>query len=312
MAKRKKGRPLDGIFLVDKPTGASSNNILQKVRWLYQAQKAGHTGALDPLATGMLPICFGEATKFSQFLLDTDKTYQVEATLGVRTDTSDSDGEAVQVRPVNVTEPQLLALITQFTGPQKQVPSMYSALKHNGQPLYKYARQGITIEREARDITVFSFTLDSFSGDKFVATVHCSKGTYIRSLVDDIGEALGCGAHVSMLRRVSVGPYPAEKMVTLAQLEQWITEQQCHEQGDFSAVDAWLLPMDSAVQHLQPVLLNDAQATLFGNGGQVKTDYSFAEQQLVRVYHQQQYLGVAETTLHGVVAPKRVVNYEAD
>ena len=219
MARRGKGRSINGIVLLDKPTDISSNHALQRVKRIFFANKAGHTGALDPLATGMLPICLGEATKFSQFLLDSDKRYIVTAKLGVRTTTSDSQGDVVTERAVNVNKQQLMAALDTFRGDIMQVPSMYSALKHKGQPLYKYAREGITIDREARPITVYEINLLRFEGDEVDLDVHVSKGTYIRTIVDDLGELLGCGAHVSMLRRTQVADYPYDRMVTIAQLE---------------------------------------------------------------------------------------------
>lgn len=207
MARRRKGRPVNGVILLDKPTGISSNDALQKVKRIYFAEKAGHTGALDPLATGMLPICLGEATKFSQFLLDSDKRYRVIAKLGERTNTSDSDGEVVETRDINVTPELLDECIDKFRGESDQVPSMFSALKYQGKPLYEYARQGIEVPREARKITVYEIVLHRFEGDEVEMEVHCSKGTYIRTIVDDLGEMLGCGAHVTMLRRTAVAKY---------------------------------------------------------------------------------------------------------
>lgn len=203
MARRSKGRPVDGIVLLHKPQGISSNKALQQAKGIYFAQKAGHTGALDPLATGMLPICFGEATKFTQFLLDTDKTYVVRAQLGERTTTSDSDGEIVETRPVEITQQQLEQEVASFLGESDQYPSMYSALKYQGQPLYKYAREGIEVPRKCRKINVYSITLDEYDAEhqQIQMTVHVSKGTYIRTIVDDLGEKLGCGAHVIMLHR---------------------------------------------------------------------------------------------------------------
>jgi len=216
MARRSKGRPVDGILLLNKPEGISSNKALQQAKGIYFAQKAGHTGALDPLATGMLPICFGEATKFTQFLLDTDKTYVVRAKLGERTTTSDSDGEVVETRDVNVTAELLTQEIAKFLGESDQYPSMYSALKYEGKPLYKYAREGIEVPRKCRKINVFSLTLDEFDeqANEIQMTAHVSKGTYIRTIVDDLGENLGCGAHVIYLRRLAVSKYPGERMVT--------------------------------------------------------------------------------------------------
>lgn len=188
MARRRRGRPVDGVLLLDKPTGASSNDVLQKVKRIYFAEKAGHTGALDPLATGMLPICLGEATKFSQFLLDSDKRYRVIAKLGERTNTSDSDGEVVETREVKVDRGLLERCIAKFRGTTEQIPSMYSALKYQGKPLYEYARQGISVPRESRPITVFEINLLRFEGQEVEMEVHCSKGTYIRTIVDDLGD----------------------------------------------------------------------------------------------------------------------------
>ena len=193
--RRPRGRSVNGIVVVDKPLGASSNHVLQQVKRLYGAAKAGHTGSLDPLATGVLPVCLGEATKLSQYLLDSDKSYRTTAKLGIRTTTGDAEGEVVSERPVALTE-LIWSLLARFRGPIEQVPSMYSALKHNGKPLYEYARQGIEIERPARKVNIYRLTLIEFRGDELVLEVDCSKGTYIRTLVEDIGEMLGCGAHV--------------------------------------------------------------------------------------------------------------------
>ncbi len=223
---RKRGRDIDGVFLLDKPQGMSSNDIMQKVKRVFQANKAGHTGALDPLATGMLPICLGEATKFSQFLLDADKRYVVTAKLGERTDTSDAEGQVVETRPVNVETSQILTALEQFRGDILQVPTMFSALKHNGKPLYEYARADITVEREARPITIFELNFIEYQAPFLTLEVHCSKGTYIRTLVDDLGEVLGCGAHVTVLRRTAVADYPTEKMMTWDALQLQLNAEQ--------------------------------------------------------------------------------------
>ncbi|GGW89424.1 tRNA pseudouridine(55) synthase TruB [Alteromonas halophila] len=268
MARRRKGRAINGIVLLDKPLGGSSNQLLQKVRWLYKAQKAGHTGALDPLASGMLPLCLGEATKFSQFLLDADKSYDVTATLGVRTTTSDADGEVVAEEKVDVTDEQVKQACESYIGDSKQVPSMFSALKHQGKPLYFYARQGIEVEREARDITIFALEITRIALPEVDMRVHCSKGTYIRSLVDDIGQQLGCGAFVSKLHRTQVADYPADKMVSIDSL---IALSEQAEDGDFAALDELLLPMDTAVTRLPRVTINDAQRQRFDNGQSVET-----------------------------------------
>ncbi len=210
---------MNGIFLLDKPIHISSNAALQKVKRLFQAKKAGHTGSLDPLATGMLPICFGQATKFSQYLLDADKSYAVTMQLGVRTNTSDKEGEVISTREVpNLSVTDIDRAFDNFRGNIQQVPSMFSALKYQGKPLYFYARQGITIERPSRAITIHAIDHISLENNLVYFTVHCSKGTYVRTLVDDVGEQLGCGAHVTQLRRLSVGPYRETDMMTMEQL----------------------------------------------------------------------------------------------
>ncbi|RDV24493.1 tRNA pseudouridine(55) synthase TruB [Alteromonas aestuariivivens] len=303
MARRRKGRNINGIVLLDKPLGGSSNQVLQKVRWLYQAAKAGHTGALDPLASGMLPICLGEATKFSQFLLDADKTYEVTAQLGVRTTTSDADGEVVEEKPVMSTPQQVEEACLGFIGPSKQVPSMYSALKHQGKPLYFYARQGITIEREARDIVIHQLEIIKLDLPFVEMRVSCTKGTYIRSLVDDIGQKLGCGAYVTRLHRTQVADYPADRMVDLPTLEAMAT--QAHEHG-FEQMDELLLPMDTAVKTLPALVIDDEQAARFENGQSVvgSSDEPLIAHQQYRIYHRastgERFLGVGE----GVTSPK--------
>lgn len=303
MARRRKGRDINGIVLLDKPLGGSSNQLLQKVRWLFKASKGGHTGALDPLASGMLPLCLGEATKFSQFLLDAEKTYEVTATLGIRTTTSDADGEVVEEKPVTVDEETVRNTCLQFLGKSKQVPSMFSALKHQGKPLYHYARQGITVEREARDIEIFELEVTRIALPEVDMRVKCSKGTYIRSLVDDIGQILKCGAYVTRLHRTEVADYPTDKMVSLDTL---IATQEALEEGDFAALDAFMIPMDTAVSRLPLVCINEAEKHRFDNGQSVKgtCDESLEVGQPYRVYfgenEQGLFLGVGE----GVKDPK--------
>ena len=285
---RKRGRDIHGVFLLDKPQGMSSNDIMQKVKRIFQANKAGHTGALDPLATGMLPICLGEATKFSQFLLDADKRYLVTAKLGERTDTSDAEGQIVETRDVNVKTPEILTALEQFRGNILQVPTMFSALKYNGKPLYEYARQGITVEREARPITIFELNFIEYNAPYLTLEVHCSKGTYIRTLVDDLGETLGCGAHVTMLRRTAVADYPTEKMLD------WHALQSLAEPQDLSLLDALLLPMDTAVAKLPALTLNESQTQGIGFGQRIKFDNPNRLQGQVRLFsHENCFLGVA-------------------
>lgn len=302
---RKRGRDIHGVFLLDKPQGMSSNDIMQKVKRIFQANKAGHTGALDPLATGMLPICLGEATKFSQFLLDADKRYLVTAKLGERTDTSDAEGQIVETRDVKVKTPEILTALEQFRGDILQVPTMFSALKHNGKPLYEYARQGITVEREARPITIFELNFIEYNAPYLTLEVHCSKGTYIRTLVDDLGEVLGCGAHVTMLRRTAVADYPTEKMLD------WNALQALAESQDLSLLDALLLPIDTAVAKLPTLTLNESQAQGIGFGQRVKFDNPNSLQGQVRLFsHENRFLGVAVIDENNVIRPQRLVVYE--
>lgn len=301
---RKKGRDIHGVFLLDKPQGMSSNDILQKVKRIYQANKAGHTGALDPLATGMLPICLGEATKFSQFLLDSDKRYLVTAKLGERTDTSDAEGQIVQTRPMNIKLEQIYPALDKFRGNLMQVPTMFSALKHQGKPLYEYARQGITVERDARPITIFELKFIDYQAPYLTLEVHCSKGTYIRTLIDDLGEELGCGAHVTMLRRIAVANYPQNAMLSYEQL------QQLAESQDLAQLDQYLLPMDSAVSQLPSLKLNEQQSQAVSFGQRLKFDNPNQLQGQIRLFsHQNQFLGIAEIQQDNVIRPMRMVNF---
>ena len=300
---RKKGRDVHGVFLLDKPQGVSSNDIMQKVKRLFKANKAGHTGALDPLATGMLPICLGEATKFSQFLLDSDKRYVVTAKLGERTDTSDAEGQVVQSREVNVAEADILAALSAFRGEILQVPTMFSALKHNGKPLYEYARAGITVEREARPITIFELKFIDYQAPFLTLEVHCSKGTYIRTLVDDLGEVLGCGAHVTMLRRLAVADYPIEEMMPIEDLALLV------DSFPSSELDRLLLPMDTAVASLPQLNLTAEQTKAVGFGQRVKFENTQALNGLVRLFSENgQFLGIAEITVGNIIRPNKMVN----
>lgn len=310
--RRSKGRNISGIILLDKPSGISSNDALQQVKRLFGADKAGHTGSLDPLASGMLPICFGEATKFSQFLLNSDKRYIVTAQFGQRTDTSDSDGEVVSERPVQFSEADLRTAMAPYIGDIKQIPSMFSALKHNGQPLYKLARQGIEVEREARDISVYEYLLLSYDAELHQATmeVHCSKGTYVRTLIDDLGEDLGCGAHVIGLRRNVVAEFPAEQMLTMEQLHA------IRDEGGHAALDQQLMAIESTVRQFQPLSLSQNSAFYLLNGQPVQVADA-PLQGMVALYQQHdktgdlEFIGVGEVNADGLIAPKRLVAQQA-
>ena len=312
MAKRGKGRPINGIVLLDKPTDISSNHALQRVKRIFFAQKAGHTGALDPLATGMLPVCLGEATKFSQFLLDSDKRYTVTATLGVRTDTSDSQGDVVCEKPVSVTQAQLDIALDTFRGEIEQVPSMYSALKFEGKPLYKYAREGITIDRPARPITVYEIKQLRFEDNEIDLDIHVSKGTYIRTIVDDLGELLGCGAHVSMLRRTQVADYPYERMVTIEALEALIEKAKEEEDvSPYDLLDPLLLEMDTAVKNYPEVNISDEMGAYVLHGQPVQV-FGAPDNTIVRITvgEQRTFIGVGQMNDDGLVAPKRLANLD--
>ena len=300
MAKRRrKGRPVNGVLLLDKPAGLSSNKALQAVKHIYKAAKAGHTGSLDPLATGMLPLCFGEATKISAFLLDADKRYQMTVQLGVTTTTGDAEGEVLEQRDCSaVTQAQIEAALQQFQGEIEQIPPMYSALKHEGQRLYKLARQGVEVERKPRKITIYSTTLESFDNGVLNMQVHCSKGTYVRTLAEDIGEALGCGAHVTQLRRLAVGPYEGD-MVTLAQLE-------AMADAPFAELDALLLPIESGVANWPDIRLDPDAAFYMSQGQPIQVPHAPTEG-WVRIYDRQRFLGVGEIQDDGRVAPRRLI-----
>jgi len=299
MARRPK-RQIDGIVLLDKPTGMTSNAALQKVRWMLNAAKAGHTGSLDPLATGLLPLCFGEATKVSGFLLDADKRYRVTVKLGERTTTADSEGEVIESRPVVVTREQVETALRRFIGEIQQVPPMYSAVRHQGERLYKLARKGVEVDRPARTVTIFALTLVEFRPPELVLDVHCSKGTYVRSLAEDLGEALGCGGHVTSLRRTGLGPFEAERMLTLEHLERLAAE-------DPAKLEAVLLPMDVALRDWPEVRLHDDAAYYLCQGQPVFVPQAPLSG-LVRLYGGARgFLGIGTILSDGRVAPKRLV-----
>ncbi|HCH23882.1 MAG TPA: tRNA pseudouridine(55) synthase TruB [Oceanospirillaceae bacterium] len=324
MAKKPKGRAVSGILILDKPTGMSSNHALQRVKRLFGARKAGHTGALDPLATGLLPICLGEATKVTQFLLDANKRYQTTAQLGVRTDSSDADGEVLETKPCeHITQAMVEAELPQFRGSISQVPSMFSALKHNGQPLYKLARAGKKVEVKARQVTIFDLTFMSMQDTQVQMDITCSKGTYIRSIVEDLGLALDCGAHVAQLRRLEAGPFVAEQMVTLEQLQEIIEsvhrqyENEAPEEAIFAALDALLLPLDTAVLHLDAVQLGAQQSGALQQGKVIVLDEQQVSPGVVRVYNSpvhdaESFIGLAEVSEDGTLRAKRLLQTQPD
>jgi len=299
--RRVRGRPVDGILLLDKPLGITSNDALQQVKRLYFAQKAGHTGSLDPLADGLLPICFGNATKLSAFLLDADKHYEVRIKLGETTTTQDAEGEVVERRPFeHVTRADVQAVIPRFLGQIEQLPPMYSAVKHEGQRLYKLAREGKEVERKPRTITIHALELTHFEPGLFELKVHCSKGTYVRTLAEDMGEALGCGAHVVGLRRTGVGPYTTEGMVTLERLKEMYEE-------DKFQMDALLIPIDSALADWPAVHLNE-DSTYYIKLGQPVMVPKAPTEGWVRLYDaDQRFLGVGEVEDDGRIAPRRMM-----
>lgn len=292
--RRMPRRAIDGVLLLDKPPGLTSNAALQSARRLYSAAKAGHTGTLDPLATGLLPLCFGEATKFAGELLDADKTYAATIRLGVTTDTADAEGRVLQTRPVQVSDQQLETALQSYTGEIMQVPPMHSALKRDGKPLYEYAREGITLERAPRRVTIHSIELHQFCGDTLMLTVNCSKGTYIRTLAEDIGATLDCGAHLQALRRTGIGRLRLDKAVTLLALETLDLQQR----------DARLLPADALLEGLPRAELGSTDAVRLGHGQPVRWQGQVGRW---RAYAQGTFLGVCELDDSGWLNPRRLI-----
>ena len=305
MGRQRKGRPINGILVLDKPAGMSSNQALQKAKWLYGAAKAGHTGSLDPLATGVLPLCFGEATKFSRFLLESDKAYRSTFVLGVATATGDAEGEVLEVQSAAaVTREQVDAALNAFRGDIEQVPSMFSALKHQGQPLYKLARRGEEVERQARAVTVHCLTLLAFrNGEKAEVDVELrvSKGTYVRSIAEDLGHALGCGAHVSALRRTQAGPFSEAQSIGIAHLET------LKDAGELAAMDALLLPMTEAVGHLPEVQLDEHSGYYLKQGQPVQAPNLPVDGMVRVLLDDGEFIGVGEILEDGRLAPRRLV-----
>lgn len=295
-------RQVDGILLLDKPPQMTSNGALQIIKRLFKAKKAGHTGSLDPIATGMLPLCFGEATKFSQFLLESDKRYHVVAKLGIETNTGDSEGKVTVVKDtVHVTLADIKRVNQLFVGKIMQTPPMFSAIKYHGKPLYELARKGIEIERKPRPTTIFSIDFVSFNKDEFTFNVHCSKGTYIRTLVEDMGRVLQCGAHVIALRRIAVHPYELEPMHTLEGLTDIVKDH------GLNALNACLLPVETSVQVYPAVKLSTSAAFYLRMGQPVRTPLPI-KSSLVRLLSEDaKFLGVGEVMLDGRVRPHRLV-----
>ena len=295
MQVRKAWKQVDGVLLLDKPLGLTSNDALQKARRLFSAAKGGHTGTLDPLATGLLPLCFGEATKFSADLLDADKTYEAVVRLGVCTDTGDAEGTVIATAAVDVSKDDIFRVLWQFAGTIRQVPPMHSALKRNGRPLYELARQGIEVERESRMVTIHAIDCLSFGGDSLTLRIACSKGTYIRVLAADIGRALGCGAHLAGLRRTRVGDLDLGAAVTLAHLES------LDEAGRASC----LQPVDALLRSLPSATLEGKAAERFRHGNPVDLPAGLSGK--VRIYVDGTLIGVGEPAPDGRLWPRRLV-----
>ena len=299
MSKRKSGRNVHGILLLDKRLGISSNRALQEVRRLFNANKAGHTGSLDPLATGLLPLCFGEATKVSAMMLDDNKRYQVVVKLGMMTDTGDSEGQVIEEKPVPVlSQLDIENCLNQFKGSINQVPPMYSALKHQGKKLYELARQGITVERKARQIEIFELNLLKYTKNTLSLDVACSKGTYIRSLAEDIGHQLECGGTVTELRRTQAGCFNINDALTIEQLQNFSLEQLTEQ----------LLAVDTPLKKLPVIQLSAEQTILINHGQSINLVKDIHSETKIRMYHEQLFLGLGEIQLDGKLTPKKIFN----
>ena len=297
-------KQINGILLLNKPQGITSNKALQKVKGLYQAKKAGHTGSLDPLATGMLPICFGEATKICQYFLDADKCYQTTGLLGIKTNTSDSMGEVIgEVTDFDISTAELTHVLDNFKGSIEQVPSMFSALKHKGRPLYHYARNGQEIDRAARTISINKLSLEHFDGKHFDLTVLCSKGTYIRNLVEDIGTCLNVGAHVSRLHRVYTSGFEMKPMYSLEQLAELSEEERLE----------CLVPMDEAINYFPCLSLSNAEVLILRQGRILEAHLEAQENmETLRLYDETaQFIGLGERLTNGDIKVKRLLSFES-
>ena len=296
-----KRRHIDGILLLDKPKGITSNHILQRVKRLFNAEKAGHSGTLDPMATGMLPICFGEATKFAGQLLDNHKSYQFTCKLGEKTSTGDAEGDIIETMPVpdNLTTEQIEAAIESFLGDIEQVPPMVSALHHEGKRLYELAREGIEVERQSRTITILSLTLDEITQDSFTATVTCSKGTYVRVLAEDIAASLNTLGHLTMLRRITIHPFENEILIPFSAIEAL--------EGNFEALDQLLLPIDTALTDLPILTFNQEESARILHGQRIHIEGTL-EDDLYRLYSDDhQFLGIGAPNTPTSIGPKRII-----
>ncbi len=299
--RRNRGRSINGIVILDKATGLSSNAALQQVKKLYEANKAGHTGSLDPLATGVLPLCLGEATKVSQFLLNSDKRYRTKIKLGVRTDSGDKTGKIIQsIADFSVSEAGIEKELDAFRGEIEQLPPMHSALKVDGVPLYKMARKGIEIRREKRKVTIYEINLLNIVEDVIELDISCSKGTYIRTIADDLGQALGCGANIIELRRIEAGVFREEDCKDLEALSE------LKVQGGLEVIDEQLIPMDQAIAELPEVNLPSVTASHLKNGQAVIVRH-LPEEGLVRLYEEEQFIGIGCIDDDGKVAPRRLI-----
>ncbi|GAB2789998.1 tRNA pseudouridine(55) synthase TruB [Halomonas shantousis] len=300
MARRRRGRPVHGVLLLDKPQGLSSNRALQRARGIYQAQKAGHTGTLDPMATGLLPVCFGEATKFSSYLLDADKVYRTRVRLGEVTDTGDAEGQIIERTAVPaLSDDDVEAVLSRFRGEIEQIPPMYSALKHQGRPLYELARKGETVERAVRRVKVYDTRLLARDVTGFELEVSCSKGTYVRTLAEDIGRELGCGAHITALRRLKSGPFTDQHMQSLEALEAL----------DIAARDAVLQPVDVLLAHLPRLFVSADAAHRLTHGQRASADTAgLVQDDVVRLYRDSAFLGLAKVSGSGEIAPRRLID----
>ncbi len=291
-------REISGVILLDKPLGLSSNQAMQRVKHIYQAEKAGHTGSLDPLATGLLPVCLGEATKFANFLLDADKSYQATVKLGITTSTADAEGEVLIQRSVDVKLHEIVSVLNQFIGDIQQTPPIYSALKVAGKPLYAYARAGQDVEIKSRWVTINDIHLNHFDGDELVFTVSCSKGTYIRTLAQDIGEKLGCGGYLKGLRRLTSGVFDLRDALTLELLSQLSLDE----------LDAKLLPVDIKIQHLPMLTLSLEQTQIIQHGQSIQSNFETLPNEFIRLYdNNRKFLGLGQKQIDGKLHPKRLL-----